>query len=111
MMNVRCVAVNEWAMLGWIRGFFRRDERIPPLMVRALTRTQTPEVVSVQAVWFPSGMRRAYRARSAQGLCMLPWVARAERVELRVQANGIEKAIEVGIDDARTGRAIELALG
>lgn len=102
---------NQAHMLGWFRGLFRDEGRVPPLMVRARMATSSPNVVSVEAIWYPSGVRRAYRAKDAQGLCMLPWMKSADRVSLRVHAEGAVAALEVGIDDARAGRAIDLALG
>ncbi len=79
-------------------------------MVRARTQANLPREVSIEAVWYPSGLRRAYRAKDAQGLCMLPWVKSAERVSLRVRAEGAEASLEVELEDARAGRAFELAL-
>lgn len=79
-------------------------------MVRARTHLETPREVAVEALWHPSGHRRAYRSKDAQGLCMLPWMRSAERVSLRVRAAGAVAEIDVDLDDARTGRAIDLAL-
>ncbi len=102
-------------MLELLRRLVGRAEtRVPPLMVRTHTGRGTARLegeVSVDALWLPSGTRRTYRAKDAQGLCMLPWMKQAERVSLRVRADGAETAIEVHVDDARTGRTIDLALG
>lgn len=97
-------------MLGFLRGLFGDKTRIPPLMVRALGGAGAPREVSIEAVWFPSGLKRAYRAKDAQGLCMLPWVSRAQQVSLRVRAEGAEAVVVVDREDAKTGRAIELEL-
>jgi len=97
-------------MLEWLRGLFRDDGRAPPLVVRAHTSALAPRDVSVDAVWHPSGLRRAYRAKDAQGLCVLPWVKSARRVSLRVRAEGAEAELDVRIEDARAGRAFDLAL-
>jgi hypothetical protein len=97
-------------MLEWLRGLFGDDGRAPPLVVRARTSALAPREVSIDAVWYPSGLRRAYRAKDAQGLCVLPWVKSARRVSLRVRAEGAEAELDVAIEDARAGRAFDLAL-
>lgn len=97
-------------MLQWLRGLFGDDGYVPAVLVRARTTAQAPREVSVEAVWHPSGLRRVYRAKDAQGLCMLPWVKNAKRVSLRVSAEGAEAQLDVGVEDARAGRAIDLAL-
>ncbi|CAN5285699.1 hypothetical protein BH09MYX1_BH09MYX1_33610 [soil metagenome] len=101
---------NKPGMLGFLRGFFGGDIRVPPVMVRARTTTQTPREVSIDAVWHPSGQKRAYRAKDAQGLCMLPWMKSAKRVSLHVRAGGAEANLDVDLEDARAGRTFDLAL-
>jgi hypothetical protein len=103
-------------MIAWLRALFVRQRApIPPVLVRARAGGKTPREVVVDAVWYPSGARRAYRAKDAQGLCMLPWMADAERVSMRVRApipNGTqaEADLEVHADDARDGQAFDLTL-
>ena len=41
---------------------------------------------------------------------MLPWMKSAQRVSLRVRAENAVAEIDVDLDDARSGRAIDLAL-
>lgn len=97
-------------MLDWFRGLFRRESPVPPLMVRARAHAEAPREVAIEALWHPSGHRRAYRSKDAQGLCMLPWMKSAQRVSLRVRAENAVAEIDVDLDDARSGRAIDLAL-
>ena len=97
-------------MLAWFRGIFGADAYVPPLVVRAHTSAQAPREVSVDAVWYPSGLKRTYRAKDAQGLCMLPWMKLAKSVSLCVRADGAEAALDVRVDEARAGRAFDLAL-
>jgi hypothetical protein len=98
-------------MLEFLRQLFRSRAPVPPVVVRARKGAELPALVEVDAVWHPSGLRRAYRARYAQGLCILPWIADSERVSLTVRAAGAGAALEVPVDSAREGRAFDLALG
>ncbi len=100
-------------MLAWLRSLFTKPRApIPPVLVRARKGGRSAREVHVDAIWHPSGTRRAYRAKDAQGLCMLPWVERAERVSMRVRADGADHVteIEIDADEARTGQAIDLVL-
>lgn len=97
-------------MFDWFRGLFRRESPVPPLMVRARAHAAAPREVAIEALWLPSGQRRAYRSKDAQGLCMLPWMKSAERVSLRVRAAGAVADLDVDLDEARSGKAIDLAL-
>jgi len=97
-------------VLGFFRSLFRSNAPVPPVMVRARTGSAPPTEVVVDAVWYPSGIRRAYRAKHAQGLCMLPWIPDSERVSMTVRAEGATGALEVEVNAAREGRAFELAL-
>jgi hypothetical protein len=109
-VNVPPASDNEPVMLEWLRGFFGDRGPVPALVLRAHTSARAPRDVSVDAVWYPSGVRRAYRAKDAQGLCVLPWVKSARRVSLRVRAEGAEAELDVRLDEARAGRAFDLAL-
>jgi len=105
--------LNEPRMLAWLRSLFLKPPApIPPVLVRARTGGRTAREVEVEAVWHPSGKRRAYRAKDAQGLCMLPWVHRAERVSMRVRADGAERFAEIEVDaeEAHTGQVIDLVV-
>jgi hypothetical protein len=100
-------------MLAWLRALFARTpQRIPPVLVRARSGGVSAQHVEVEAVWRPSGMRRAYRAKNTQGLCMVPWVANAESVHIRVRADGGERELEFSAEDVleRDGQVFELAL-
>ncbi len=97
-------------MLGFLRALFRDRTPVPPVVVRARTGAVPPSEVVVDAVWYPSGLRREYRAKHAQGLCMLPWMADSERVAMTVRASGVCGALEVKVGAAREGRAFDLPL-
>jgi hypothetical protein len=97
-------------MLGFLRSLFRSRAPVPPVVVRARTGSVPPTEVTVDAVWYPSGLRKAYRAKHAQGLCMLPWIPDSDRVAITVRASGATAALEVQVNAAREGRAFDLAL-
>lgn len=97
-------------MLAFLRDLFRDRSPVPPVVVRARTGGAPPSEVTVDAVWYPSGLRRAYRAKDAQGLCMLPWIPDSDRVSMTVRAAGVAGALEVQVTAAREGRAFDLAL-
>lgn len=97
-------------MMAWLRGIFGAGSPIPALVLRAHTSAQPPREVTIDAVWYPSGVHRAYRAKDSQGLCVLPWVKSSKRVSLHVRADGAEAELDVRLEDARGGRAIELSL-
>lgn len=98
-------------MLDFLRGLFRDRSPVPPVVVRARTGAVPPSEVEVDAVWYPSGFRRVYSAKFAQGLCMLPWIGGSDRVAMTVRASGVTGALEVNVGAAREGRAFDLALG
>jgi hypothetical protein len=97
-------------MLRFFRELFRDPKPTPPLIVRARGRGSIPTEVAVEAVWHPSGVKRAYRARHAQGMCLLPWMEDADRVSLHVRADGAEATIDVNRQDISDGRAVDLAM-
>lgn len=45
------------------------------------------DTVEVDAVWYPSGRRAKRQHRTAQGLCMIPWMVAQKRVELTVRTD------------------------
>ena len=71
-------------MKRWLRG----DTPAAPVLLRVHEPCgRAADSVKVDAVWYPSGRRATRQHRTAQGLCMIPWMVDQKRVELTVRTD------------------------
>ena len=71
----------------WLKSLFGRSSPTPPILLRvAEPDGDAPPLLDVETRWMPSGRTLARSVRTADGLCVLHWLADDDRVEITVRS-------------------------
>jgi hypothetical protein len=110
-VNVR-EAARHHPHVRWLRKLWSSEAAPPaPVLLRvAEPGGAAPGTVTVEATWFPSGLTFERRHRTAEGLCVVPWVGEERRVELTVRTSAGRRDLSVHRDRADGGRVHDLRL-
>jgi hypothetical protein len=92
------------------RLFGRRVEARPILLRIAGRADETPTTVEIEARWAPSGRRMVRSVWTAQGLCILPWVAGQVSVDLVLRAPGRHASLTLSAQENAQGHALEIEM-
>lgn len=98
--------------MRWLKRLFTEAPPPPPVLLRVADPTGAPApVVDVEVTWFPSRLEGARRHRTAQGLCVIPWLRDEERARIAVRTERGEAVLEIERDRDEPDRVRHLALG
>ena len=99
--------------MRWLKNLWSPEKPPPsPVLLRVTEPCgSAPGAVTVEATWLPSGRRVAREHRTAEGLCVIPWMGDEREVELEVRTGAGSSALAVRRDRPDGGRVHDLRLG
>lgn len=98
--------------MRWLKRLFTEAPPPPPVLLRVADPTGAPApVVDVEVTWFPSRLEGARRHRTAQGLCVIPWLGDEASARIAVRTERGEAVLEIDRDRDEPDRVRDLALG
>ena len=110
-MNARNL-IRHSLVVRWFKKLWTSETAPPsPVLLRVSEPGGgLPGSVTVAATWRPSGRVVERSHRTAEGLCVIPWLADEREVELEVRTSDGRSALSVRRDRPDGGRVHDLRL-
>ncbi len=95
----------------WLKRLFSEAPPPPPVLLRVAEPSGAPApIVDVAVTWFPSRLEGARTHRTAQGLCVIPWLGDEERARIAVRTGSGEAVLELDRDRHEPDRVCDVPL-